>query len=208
MNLELTNNILKNIKDNKFVQTFIKEMTNYLLKGEGGIMSNANEFERNVNDLEMNKNIEGAGLRQEDCLYQVVEMDMDGVYLKNINNNIVSKETQISQELYDQIGNDDVLRFKDGQYLYEEELTDKFLNSLVDINRYKELKQTFEKESNILENDINTKYKIQEKGENFSILSYENGRMCTITVPNELIPFWAKEGEKLSYKRGKFNRDI
>ena len=29
-----------------------------------------------------------------------------------------------------------------------------------------------------------------------------------IKVPNELIPFWAKNGDNLYYKDGKFNRDL
>ena len=53
-------------------------------------------------------------LKQENCIYQVVEMDVDGAYLQNTENNCISKETDISREILNKIGNDSVLRFKNG----------------------------------------------------------------------------------------------
>ena len=52
-------------------------------------------------------------------------MSSDGAYLQNINDNRVHKETDISKEVLEKIGNDSVLRYKDGNYIYEEELTRK-----------------------------------------------------------------------------------
>lgn len=192
MNLDLLNNVLSNAKENKFIQNFIKELSNHLEKTSNQ-MSNKND--NSVNSL-----------KQEDCLYQVVEMDVDGAYLQNTNNNCVSKETNISKEVLDRIGEDGVLRYKDGKYIYEEELTQKFFDNLVEIKEYKEIQDNFMKESNILEIDSNTKYKIESREENYCVLSYESGGKNTIEVPNELIPFWAKEGENVYYKNGKFNR--
>ncbi len=192
MNLDLLNNVLSNAKENKFIQNFIKELSNHLEKTSNQ-MSNKND--NSVNSL-----------KQEDCLYQVVEMDVDGAYLQNTNNNCVSKETNISKEVLDKIGEDSVLRYKDGEYIYEDELTQKFFDNLVDIKEYKEIQDNFIKESNILEIDSNTKYKIESREDNYCVLSYESDGKNTIEVPNELIPFWAKEGENLYYKDGKFNR--
>lgn len=192
MNLDLLNNVLSNAKENKFIQNFIKELSNHLEKTSNQ-MSNKND--NSVNSL-----------KQEDCLYQVVEMDVDGAYLQNTNNNCVSKETNISKEVLDKIGEDSVLRYKDGEYIYEDELTQKFFDNLVDIKEYKEIQDNFIKESNILEIDSNTKYKIESREENYCVLSYESGGKNTIEVPNELIPFWAKEGENVYYKNGKFKR--
>lgn len=94
MNLDLFNNILNNVKESNFIQNFMKELSNYM-----------------------------DSLKQEDCLYQVVELGADGVYLQNINNNKVARETDISKEVLDKIGEDFVLRYQNGEYVIEEELT-------------------------------------------------------------------------------------
>ncbi len=192
MNLDLLNNLVNSIKENNVVQSFIKELSNYLEK--------ENNNERNRKD---NNN-----LKQENCIYQVVEMDVDGVYLQNTNNNIISKETDISREILNKIGNDSVLRFKNGTYIYEEELTKEFYDSLIDIKEYKHIQDKFVKESNILENDSNTTYKIELREDNYCLLSYDNNGKNTIEVPKQLIPFWAKNGDNLYYKNGKFNREL
>lgn len=197
MNLDLFNNLLSNKKENNLIQNFIKELSNYLEK--------ANNQLSNRND---NNRIKINSLKQEECLYQVVEMDVDGAYLQNTNNNRVSKETDISKEVLDKIGNDSVLRYKDGKYIYEEELTQKFFDNLVGIKEYKSIQDEFIEESNILEIDPDTKFKIESREDNYCLLSYENEGKNTIKVPNELIPFWAKDGENLYYKDGKFNRNV
>lgn len=191
MNLDLFNNLLNNAKEDNIIKNFIKELSNSLEKSN-----------KNDNIIETNN------LKQEDCLYQVVEMDVDGLYLQNTNNNRVSKETDISKEILDKIGNDSVLRYKDGKYIYEEGLTQKFIDNLVGIKEYKEIQNSFIKESNILEMDLNTRYKLESREDNYCLLSYENDEKNTIKVPNELIPFWTKDGDKLYYKDGKFNRDV
>lgn len=196
MNLDIFNNLLSNAKENNIVQNFIKELSNYLEKANNQISN------RNDNSIKANS------LKQEDCLYQVVEMDVDGAYLQNTNNNCVSKETDISKEILDKIENDSILRYKNGNYIYEEELTQKFLDNLVGIREYKEIQDNFTKESNILEIAPDTKYKIESREDNYCILSYESNGKNTINVPNELVPFWTKNGENLYYKNGKFNRDV
>ena len=77
-------------------------------------------------------------LREENCLYQVVDFSKDGVFLKNIKNNKIFEEKNLSKELKDKIGNDYILKYKDGNYIFEEELTDKFFDGLVDIKEYEE----------------------------------------------------------------------
>ena len=73
-------------------------------------------------------------LREEDALYQVVGRSLNGIYLQNTKNNKVFEETNISKELLDKLGNDYILRYKNGEYIFEKELTDDFFNSLVDIS--------------------------------------------------------------------------
>ena len=72
--------------------------------------------------------------KKEDCLYQVVDRSLNGVFLQNLNSNQVFEEKEISKELLDKIGNDYILRYINGEYIFEEELTDKFMER---INRYK-----------------------------------------------------------------------
>ena len=83
----------------------------------------------------------------------------------------------------------------------------KFLDSLIDIKEYTKIKKEFIETSGILENDINTKYNIEKREKEYTLLSYENLNRKIIKVPNALIPYWAKENEKLYYKNGKFNRE-
>ena len=196
MNLDLFNNLVNSVKENNIVQSFIKELSNYLEK----------ENNKSINE-EHHRKDEGT-LKQENCLYQVIEMDVDGAYLQNIDNNCISKETDISKEILNKICNDSVLRFKDGTYIYEEELTKEFYDSLIDIKEYKNIQDNFVKESNILEIDLDTRYKIELYEDNYCLLSYENKGKNTIEVPKELIPFWSKNGDNLYYKDGKFNRDL
>lgn len=195
MNLDLFNNLVNSVKENSIVQSFIKELSNYL------------EKENNKLPNEGNNRTDYGTLKQENCLYQVVEMDVDGVYLQNTDNNRISKETDISEEILNKIGNDSILRFKDGSYIYEEKLSNKFYDSLIDIKEYKHIKDKFIKESNILEIEPDTRYKIELRENNYCLLSYESNGKNTIEVPNALIPFWAKNGDNLYYKDGKFNRD-
>lgn len=194
MNLDLFNNLVNSVKENNIIQSFIKELSNYLEKENNKILNKEHNSK--------------ATLKQENCLYQVVEMDIDGAYLQNTANNRISKETDISREILNKIDNDSVLRFKNGSYIYEEELTKKFYNSLIDVKKYKNIQNKFVKESKILEIDPDTRYKIELDEDNYYLLSYEDKGKNTIEVPKELVPFWAKNGDNLYYKNGKFNRDF
>ena len=187
MNLDLINNLFNNAKNSQFVKDFIKELSETLQKSD--------------------KNVEQNNLKQEDVLYQVVEMDVDGAYLYNTNNNIISKETEIPEEFLDKIGNDTVLRYKNGEYIIEEELTQKFMDSLVYVKEYKEIQDIFLKESNILQNGENTRYKIEERKSDYSILSFGENNEHIIEVPNALIPFWTNSNDNLYFNNGKFNRE-
>ncbi len=189
MNLDF-NNILKNIKENNFVQNFIKELSEFLEQKNNEI----------VNNVETNN------LEQKECLYQVVEIGTNYAFLQSTSNNQISKKTDIPKEILEKIENDTVLQYKNGEYSIEEELTQKFMDSLIGIKEYKTIKNNFEKHSNILKIDQNMTYEIQEKRKDYCILKYGHDEKNTIEVPNELIPFWANEGEKLYYKNGQFNR--
>ena len=52
-----------------------------------------------------------------------------GVFLQNKDNNVIFEETNLSEELMDKISNDYILSYKNGEYVYEEELTDDFFQN-------------------------------------------------------------------------------
>ena len=131
MNLDLFNDLLNNIKESDSIKKFINELTDYLTNSK-------KETDNKLSNQDQSKIIdEKQNLREENCLYQVVGMSKDGVYLLNINNNRIFEETNISKEIKDKLGNDYILRYKDAKYIFEEELTDDFFNNLTDINEYK-----------------------------------------------------------------------
>ena len=188
MNLEIFNKLMDNAKENNPVQEFIKELSEFLEKASEKTM-------------QVNKN------RQENCLYQVVEIGTNYAYLQNTNTNIVFKENDIDKEVLGKLNNDEILRYKNGKYIIEEELTQKFFDSLVGIKEYKKIQENFIKESNILEHDPNTRYKIENREKDYTILKYENG---TIKVPNALVPFFANNESILyyNYENKTFNREM
>jgi len=182
LGLEIFNDIINKVKESEFVQNFIEELTDYL---------------KNKGEVKVEDN-----LLKEETLYQVVDFSSKGVYLRNTENNKIFEETNINEDLKEKLGNDYILSYKNGKYVYEEELTDKFMNSLVDIGEYQKIKSKFEKETNILEIDKNETFKVKERKQDTTILGYGNNKK--LEVPNELIPFFSKIGTNLSYKSGKF----
>lgn len=197
MNLDLFNNLINNLKENNFVQNFMKELSNCL--------ENMNE----KGDVELNnqeKNKELSKNREENCLYQVVDFSSNGVFLQNTNNNKVFEETEIPQEILDKIGNDYILRYTNGNYIIEKDLTEDFFYNMVGVKEYQQIKEEFIRESNILEIDKNTYYNIQSREKDYTILSYENKN--TIKVPNALIPYFINEQTVLCYKGGKFEKVV
>lgn len=195
MDLELFNNILNKAKENNFVQNFINELSNHL--------EETNQLASNQDN-----NLQANSLKEENCLYQVVEIDSDGAYLQNINDNKICEEKDIPKDILNKIENDTILRYKDGEYIIEEEMTQKFFDSLVGIKEYKDIQESFIRESSILELDSDTRYKVKEFEENDTILIYGNDEKNIIKVPNELIPFFTNSETILYYKDGKIEREV
>lgn len=142
MKLEIFNKLANDVKESNLVENFIQELSKYLEnakeKGEQNmnIPNNNNESNneiRNEKTLKQQENLNQN--REENCLYQVVDFSVNGVYLLNKNTNKIFEETEISQELKNQIQNDSILRYKNGEYVYEEELTEEFFNNLEDIDQ-------------------------------------------------------------------------
>ena len=197
MDLDVFQDLFNKVKDSDLVQNFITELSNHLEK------TNSKEGDEMTNNEKVD---ELNNRREENCLYQVVDFSSDGVFLQNTNNNAIFEEKNMPKELMDKISNDYILRYKDGNYIFEEELTDDFMNSMVGIQEYKRIQENFEKESNILKIDPNTHYNVSSRDEDFTVLSYGENSKNTIEVPNELLPYFVNEQTVLSYKNGKFEK--
>ena len=141
MKLEIFNKLANDVKESNLVENFIQELSKYLEnakeKGEQNmnIPNNNNESNNEISNEKTLKQQEKLNQnREENCLYQVVDFSVNGVYLLNKNTNKIFEETEISQELKNQI-HDSILRYKNGEYVYEEELTEEFFNNLEDIDQ-------------------------------------------------------------------------
>lgn len=198
MNLNLVNELMKKGMQNNIVQSFMKELSNYL--------ENINEKgENELDKQDINNNLEK--YRKENRLYQVVDMSTNGVILQDTKNNITFEETEMPEDVKDKIQNDYILRYKNGEYVIENEMTEDFFNSLLGIKEYKDIQQRFIEESDILKIDSSTRYKIEKKEQEYTILIYgENEKK--IDVPNALLPYFTDEDTVLYYKNGKFEKDI
>lgn len=198
MNLNLVNELMKKGMQNNIVQSFIKELSNYL--------ENINEKGENELDRQdINNNLEK--YRKENELYQVVDMSANGVILQDTKNNIIFEETEISEDIKDKIQNDYILRYKNGEYVIEDEMTEDFFDSLVGIKEYKNIQQKFIEESDILKIDSDVRYKIDKKEDDYTTLKYGEDEK-KIGVPNALLPYFIDEDTVLYYKNGKFEKDI
>lgn len=182
------------LKSNSLIKEFIEELSNYL--------ENTN---KQKGELIMNEfNNEQNKYREENCLYQVVDFSANGVFLKNTNNNVIFEETNLPKELLGKLGNDYILRYVNGKYLYDEKLTDRFFNKLVSISEYKKIQDEFMQNSNILQNSTDTKYSVELQEDEYTILKYGQNNM--LKVPNALVPFFIDNKSVLYYEDGAFKK--
>ena len=154
-----------------------------------------------INELSkfLNKN---STLREEDCLYFVVSGNPNQVYLQNTNTDKVFEEKNLPQEIKNVVSEGYILRYKNGQYKIEEELTDEYFESQIDIAEYKKIQEQFINESNISKIDSNTKFTMVSRNKNYTILEYEKNK--SIKVPNVLLPYFMNANKVLHYEDGKF----
>ena len=181
-----------------------------LLKKDSVKEIETNEF---INELSQSLEKESerkSEFEQEDCLYYVVEENIDFVYLQNMNTDEIFKETNLSQDIKQNLMEGQMLRYKNGTYYIDEEETEKYENSLVDVKEYTKIKEEFMVNSGILGNDINTRYKVlsQNKEEGFTVLTYEMNGTKEIKVSNELLPYVVNDKKVFYYEDGKFKTDV
>ena len=154
-----------------------------------------------INELSksLNKN---STLREEDCLYFVVSGTPNQVYLQNTNTDKVFEEKNLPQAIKNVVSEGYILRYKNGQYKIEEELTDEYFESQIDIAEYKKIQEQFINESNISKINSNTKFTMVSRNKNYTILEYEKNK--NIKVPNVLLPYFMNANKVLHYEDGKF----
>ena len=190
MRLEFLEELKNNLDDT--VETFLNEISTHFNKSK-------EEVEK-AQDTRLNE------LREEECLYYVIDSDLETVYLQNLNNNIKFKETEISPEIKREVFTDCILRYKNGEYVWDKELTDKFMNTLVSAGELREIKEKFRQESKIEENAQDTRYNVLSHGDDHTILSYDGTK--SVKVPNVLMPFGVDNKKVYIYKNGKFELKI
>lgn len=185
-------NIFEEIKNNldDKVENFIKELSEQLNNSKE---KTQNEVKVRVNDL-----------REEDCLYYVIDSDLETVYLQNLNNNIKFEEKDLSSEIKKAVFTDCILRYKNGEYIWDQEMTDKFMNTLVSAGEFSKIKEDFARETQIEKNAPNTLYNVMLHNDEYTMLSYEHNGSKTIKVPNVLMPFGVNNKKVYIYKNGKF----
>lgn len=191
MNLDFFTNLVNDVKSHSFTSQFIDELTKYLNNIKGNIAENQ-MMPRN--DIEK--------YRKEDNLYIVVEKGLNSAYLQDVNTDMIFEETLFSDDLFDLLHNDVVIRFKDGQYIYENEITNKWIDSFISTDEHNQLLTELMHEPNFSEIDFeSTTFNITSCHDNYTILSYGENNKDTLKVPNKLIDYWADNNSILYYDK-------
>ena len=190
MNLEIFKAITNNFDDK--VESFISELTEKLNNSKDKLLEEQ--------DIRLNK------LREEDCLYYVIDSDLETVYLQNLNNNIKFEEKDLPSEIKKEVFTDCILRYKNGEYIWDKEMTDKFMNTLVSAGELNQIKEKFARETKIENNDSNMLYSVMSHNDEYTMLSYDYNK--TVKVPNVLIPFGVDNKKVYIYKNGKFELNV
>ena len=115
---------------------------------------------------------------------------------------MIFEETLFSDDLFDLLHNDVVVRFKDSQYIYENEITNKWIDSFISTDEHNQLLTELMYEPNFSEIDFeSTKFNITSCNDNYTILSYGENNKDTLKVPNKLIDYWADNNSILYYDK-------
>ncbi len=215
MNFELFNNLKNDRKEGGFAQQFIDEIKKFLLNSR----NEKNEKEFNISDetatierypivLNTGDTKARQGLRQEGCIYaiDVDGADLGAVYMINTETGIVEQEQYkyFPKEMEEYICGDYVYIFKNGQYIYNPELTDEYMNSFVSIPQAEEAQEKFSKEFYKRGLDSETTFKISagdRKKDETVTLSYrdKDDNIKEIEAPSILIPYFLYDFTILKY---------
>lgn len=114
---------------------FFKELKNSL--------SNNNEAKDFINDLadymkDLKEKISKPKDIREEGLYYVLDGNPNKVYLTKFNSKKVFEAKDLPEEIKNTVSEGFILRYKNGEYTVDEELTEKNFEGLLNIDQYKE----------------------------------------------------------------------
>lgn len=114
---------------------FFKELKNNL--------SNNNEVKEFINELEnfinnLKEKVSKPKENREEGLYYVLDGNPDKVYLTKFNSKKVFEAIDLPQEIKNAVSEGFIIRYKDGEYLIDEQLTEKNFEGLLNIDEYEE----------------------------------------------------------------------
>jgi len=117
MNLDFFKELRKD-SDNREVKDFLNELTECI-----------NNFKEKISKEKDNR---------EEGLYYVLSGNPDKVYLTKFNSKKVFEANDIPKEIKNTVSEGFILRYKNGEYTVDEELTEKNFEGLLNIDEYKE----------------------------------------------------------------------
>lgn len=88
------------------------------------------KMEQIAGQLAKEQEAELDGYRKEEGIYQVIENTKSCIYLKDMETDDIFEEVKFSEELFDKLTTDYIIRYENGEYVYDEVLTDEFFESL------------------------------------------------------------------------------
>ena len=118
MNLDFFKELKNNLSNNNEVKEFINDLENF--------MNNLKEKVSKPKDI------------REEGLYYVLDGNPSKVYLTKFNSKKVIEVNDLPQEIKNTVSEGFILRYKDGQYTVDEELTERNFEGLLNIDEYKE----------------------------------------------------------------------
>lgn len=210
MNFELFNSLKNDRAEGGFVQQFINEIKECLL-------NSGNTKENNISkktitkenysaesDLEIKNTKIRQGLKQEGCIYVVVDNCLKGAYLENTETGRIYNEQDFPKGMEELLVEDNVFIYQNGQYVYDYELTGKYRDSFVSIQEAEKAQAKFSKEFNKRGLDSETTFKISSgnhQKDEIVTLSYKDkyDNIKEIEVPSLLIPYFLYDFTILKY---------
>lgn len=113
---------------------FFKDIKNNLEKSE--VKDFLNELSDYMNNLK--EKIFKPKNDREEGLYYVLDGKPNKVFLTKFNSKKVFEETDLPEEIKNSVSEGFILRYKDGTYTVDEELTEKNFDGLLNIDEYEE----------------------------------------------------------------------
>jgi len=113
---------------------FFKEIKNSLSNNE--VKEFMQELECYMKELK--ENISKSKDIREEGLYYVLNQNPDKVYLTKFNSKKVFEANDLPKEIKNAVSEGFILRYKNGEYTVDEELTEKNFEGLLNIDEYKE----------------------------------------------------------------------